>query len=443
MARRKKIKDPHYQREAKKYPHPIPSREYIMDYLRQRGKPATRQELLKALHIEDDISKSALRRRLRAMERDGQLIFNRRGGYGLIEKMNLIKGRVIGHKEGYGFLVPEQEGEDLYLSAQQMKCVFDGDLVLARTSYVDKKGRLSGEIVEVLERAHDNIVGRYYSQSELGYVVPDNKRINQDIIVPPGKAGKAKSGDFVEVKIISPPTTRTQAIGEVKKHFGDPFTPGVEIDVALHAHAIPYEFPKSVKQAVAPLAKDPSEKDYRGRKDLRDKAFVTIDGEDAKDFDDAVYCEPKPRGGWMLYVAIADVSHYVKPGSALDEEAKLRGNSVYFPGRVIPMLPTALSNHLCSLRPNRDRLVLTCEMAISPTGKLTRYRFYEAVIFSQARLTYTKVAAMLVDNDANLSMRYKKVLPHLKDLKNLYDTLVQQRQDRGAIEFETIETKIE
>ena len=381
--RKKKIQDPFAEREATNYAHPIPSREFILEYLRNRGQPTRRADIIKELGLTSDEEQEALRRRLRAMERDGQLVFNRRGGYGLIEKMNLIRGRVLGHKEGYGFLIPDEGGDDLFLNAQQMRTVFSGDRVLVRVKHVDRRGRREGEIVEVLERNTSELVGRYFMENGLGFVVPDNSRICQDIIIPSDQQNNAKNGQYVMVSITAPPTIRSQAVGRVIEVLGDHMAPGLEIDVAIRAHSLPYVWPDAVQNEITNFTGIVSENDKKNRVELRDKAFVTIDGEDAKDFDDAVYCETRPRGGWKLYVAIADVSYYVKPNSALDDEAKNRGNSVYFPGRVIPMLPEVLSNELCSLRPNTDRLSLVCEMEISSKGSLIKYNFYRAVILSK------------------------------------------------------------
>lgn len=439
--RKKKIQDPFAEREATNYAHPIPSREFILEYLRNRGQPTRRADIIKELGLTSDEEQEALRRRLRAMERDGQLVFNRRGGYGLIEKMNLIRGRVLGHKEGYGFLIPDEGGDDLFLNAQQMRTVFSGDRVLVRVKHVDRRGRREGEIVEVLERNTSELVGRYFMENGLGFVVPDNSRICQDIIIPSDQQNNAKNGQYVMVSITAPPTIRSQAVGRVIEVLGDHMAPGLEIDVAIRAHSLPYVWPDAVQNEITNFTGIVSENDKKNRVELRDKAFVTIDGEDAKDFDDAVYCRrihEKLNHGWKLYVAIADVANYVKPGSILDFEAKNRGNSVYFPNKVLPMLPESLSNGLCSLKPNLDRLVVVCEMNIDAHGILMDYAFYEGIIHSQARLTYTQVANMLNNSEQNP----KNLLPHIKEFHGLFKKLLRQRQLRGAIDFNTVETKI-
>jgi len=437
------IIDPYAEREAENYADPIPSREYILDYLRERERPATRSVLIRALGLDgNDDKKEALRRRLRAMERDGQLIFTRKGGYGLVEKMGLLSGRVIGHKDGFGFVVADDGGKDVFLNTKQMRSIFDGDRVLVRVAYTDAKGRREGELVEILERGNENFVGRYFIEDNSAFVVPENKRINQDIIVPESLSMDATHGQFVMVEILSPPTSRSQAIGRITEIIGEYMAPGMEIDVAIRGYNLPHKWPEELIQQAEQFGSVVTETDIIGRKDLREKPFVTIDGEDAKDFDDAVYCEPKPKGGWLLYVAIADVSHYVKPKTPLDQEAIERGNSVYFPGRVVPMLPFQLSNELCSLKPKKDRLTLVCEMSVSAQGKMMRYRFYEAVIYSHARMTYTNVNKILVKQDQKLRKQYHTLVPHLEHLYDLFTVLQQQRQVRGALEFDTIETKI-
>ncbi len=382
--------DPEAAREAEKYENPIPSRELILKHLSERGAPASREQLVEefGLTTEDDIE--ALRRRLRAMERDGQLIYTRRGAYAPVDKLDLVRGRISGHRDGFGFLIPDDGSDDLFLSPAQMRLVFDGDRCLARVSGVDRRGRREGAIVEVLSRAHETVVGRYYEESGVGFVVVDNPKMQQEVLVTPGRALDARPGQFVEIRITHWPTPRFQPQGDIVEVIGNYMAPGMEIDVALRSFDIPHVWPEAVVDEAAKLKPEVDEKDKARRVDLRHLPFVTIDGEDARDFDDAVYCEK--RGGWQrltggfrLFVAIADVSHYVKVGSALDEEARNRGNSVYFPERVVPMLPEVLSNGLCSLNPQVDRLAMVCEMTLSKSGSMTDYKFYEAVIHSHAR----------------------------------------------------------
>ncbi|MDG9926193.1 MULTISPECIES: ribonuclease R [unclassified Pseudomonas] len=444
--------DPEAAREAEKYENPIPSRELILQHLAERGSPAAREELLTELGLTTEEQEEALRRRLRAMERDGQLIYTRRGTYAPVDKLDLICGRISGHRDGFGFLVPDDGSDDLFLSPAQMRLVFDGDRALARVSGLDRRGRREGAIVEVIARAHESIVGRYFEEAGIGFVEADNPKIQQEVLVTPGRTGGAKIGQFVEIKITHWPTSRFQPQGDIVEVIGNYMAPGMEIDVALRSYDIPHVWPDAVTKEARKLKPQVEEKDKENRVDLRHLPFVTIDGEDARDFDDAVYCEKNSgrwklfSGGWKLYVAIADVSHYVKVGAALDEEAQKRGNSVYFPERVVPMLPEELSNGLCSLNPHVDRLAMVCEMSMSKSGELVDYQFYEAVIHSHARLTYNKVSYMLEQPKSSegksLREEYNEVLPHLKELYSLYKVLLAARHERGAIDFETQETRI-
>lgn len=450
MARKKQ--DPHASREAEKYENPIPSREFILSVMEEIAEPVSYESLCEALGLADDEQQSeALRRRLIAMSRDGQLISNRRGVFGLANKMELIKGRVQGNKEGSGFFIPQDGSDDLFLPPNEMLRVFDGDTVLARVAGVDRRGRKEGMIVEILERKTTQVVGRFYKDSGFGLVVPDNRRISQEVLIPENAQGKAEDGQFVVARLTNYPDRRRKATGEVVEILGDHMAPGMEIDVAVRSHGIPHEWPDAVKGALGSLPTEVARDELKGRFDLRKLPFVTIDGEDAKDFDDAVYCEPGPHGTAKLYVAIADVSHYVKPGEALDLEAQNRGNSVYFPGHVIPMLPEGLSNGMCSLNPHCDRLVMVCEMELGRTGKLKNYCFYEGVIWSHARLTYTEVAEMLEpdpDNEARarskvrLQERYAELLPHLQALYEVYQKLAAARRKSGAMDFSGNETRI-
>jgi ribonuclease R len=434
-------KDQFEEREAQKYENPVPSREFILEFLAERGRPATRKQLLIELGIETDVEREAFRRRLSAMVRDGQLHKNRRGTYGPIEKMELISGRVIGHKDGFGFVVPDEGGDDLFLNGRQMRVVFHGDRVLARVSGIDQRGRSEAIVVEVLEHNTQQLVGRFISEHGAYFVEATNQRITQEILIPPTEIGEAKDGQMVVVAIIQQPTAKDRPVGKIVEILGDHMAPGMEIDVAIRNHDLPYIWPDDVLDESTRFPVDVPESASKGRLDLRKLPFVTIDGEDAKDFDDAVYAAPDGKG-WVLYVAIADVSHYVKPKSALDREATNRGNSVYFPERVIPMLPEALSNGLCSLKPKVDRLTQVCEMKINSDGKITGYQFHEAVIYSHARLTYNQVFAMVEQNDVELQTQFKDLLPNLKDLFALYHTLHSARTARGSIDFDMPETKI-
>ena len=441
MAKRRSQDDPHRDREARKYEQPIPSREFILERLAARGTPASFSQIADELKLSSDQDLEALRRRLRAMERDAQLIVTRQGDYGLTQKMDLIAGRVVGHPDGFGFLVPDEGGDDLFLSPKQMRSLLHGDRVLASVIGIDRRGRREGGLVEVLERANQRVVGRFHMEHGMSFVIPSNTRINQDIAIPPEHRGGATLNQIVEVEIIEQPNPRSQPIGRITEVLGDHMAPGMEIDIAIRSHDLPYQWPKALEREIAGLTAEVPETAKQGRTDLRDLPLVTIDGEDARDFDDAVYCEPHGKG-WRLIVAIADVSSYVLPDTALESEARLRGTSVYFPGQVIPMLPEVLSNGLCSINPNVDRLCLACELSITATGQVREYRFFEGLMRSWARLTYNEVAAAVVARETKVRHNLKKVLPHLEDLHALYQVLRKQRDRRGAIDFETTETKI-
>ncbi|WP_324691266.1 ribonuclease R [Cobetia sp. D5] len=441
--------DPHAEREAHKYDKPIPSREFLLDKLEEYGKPITHENMSRMLGFEDEEQQEAVRRRLNAMERDGQVLRNRRGAYALIDKLDLIRGRVVGHRDGFGFLAREDGVKpDLAVPPRQMRRVFHGDQVLARVSGRDRRGRDEITIVEVLARNTQTLVGIYrQSEPDFGVLIPENSRIAQEVIIPNRVANGAKDGQVVSVRITQQPATRVQPVGEVVEVLGERMDPGMEIDIAIRSHDIPSEFPPEVEDQISTISAEVLEEDKKGRIDLRETPLVTIDGEDAKDFDDAVCAWQDDNGNWKLLVAIADVSHYVRGGSPLDQEGYVRGNSVYFPGQVVPMLPELLSNGLCSLNPHVDRLTLVCELTISASsGEMLDYRFFEAVIRSHARLTYEKVGTMLTDPESEegqaLCQQYNELLPSLHNLHALYGVLRKARDKRGAIDFETTETQI-
>lgn len=438
------IVDPHADRESNKYDNPIPSREYILEKLEEAGQPLDRKaitDLLGLLENEDAIE--ALRRRLRAMERDGQLMFTRKKEYALISKMDLLTGRVIGHADGFGFLCPEDGSDDLFLTAFQMRRLFHGDKAIVRISGVDRKGRREGALVEVLEHANPFIVGRLFIESGVGYVVADNKRISNDILVPQENVGPAHHGQVVSVEIIEHPTRHRQAVGKVVEVLGDHMAAGMEIDIAMRSHGIASNWSDAVESEIKNLTPEVPEeaKSQKGRVDIRNLPLVTIDGEDARDFDDAVYVEANDKG-WRLVVAIADVSHYVELDTALDKEAHERGTSVYFPERVIPMLPEILSNGLCSLNPNVDRLCMVCDMQLDKKGKVESHNFYEGVMESHCRFTYTKVAEIIENEESDLRTEYKDFVPQLLEMHQLFNVLLKRRKKRGAIDFDTTETRI-
>ncbi|WP_040852068.1 ribonuclease R [Thiorhodospira sibirica] len=439
---KKTLHDPHFQREAQKYENPIPSREFILEVIAQADGPMQFTPLAQMLELNDEQALEALSRRLRAMERDGQLVCNRKGAWLPVNQADLVRGRVIGHPDGFGFLVPDAGGADLFLSPKQMRALFHGDRALARVIGIDHRGRREGAVIEVLERNTQQVVGRLFMEGGIGFVMPDHKRITQDILIPPEHFNGAKPGQIVMVVIREQPSKRTRPIGQIVEIIGEHMGPGMEIDIAIRAHGIPFEWPDAVVEAANAMGTRVNPRAKQGRLDLRQMPLVTIDGEDAKDFDDAVYCEALPRSGFRLWVAIADVSHYVQPLDALDKEAQHRATSVYFPERVVPMLPEALSNGLCSLKPKVDRLALVCEMHITSRGNVKSYQFHEAVIRSHARLTYTEVAEALMDQEPKTCQRLEALLPHLQALYGLYQVLRAAREKRGAIDFESTETRI-
>jgi len=437
--RDRRAKDPNYEREAQKYDNPIPSREFIMQTIDELGCPMSFDELAEALSLSED-RHEPLSRRLKAMTRDGQLIRNRRGGYCVVDREELIPGRVIGHPDGFGFLKPDDGSDDLFLLPREMRKVWHGDRVIAHVSGTDRRGRREGVIVEVLERAFSRIVGRLHIEQGVAFVVPDNKRISHQILVAPDQLAGASDGQMVVVAIDEHPSEWRQPIGHIEEILGDHMAPGMETDVAIRAHDIPVEWPEEVQEQIRDFTEEVPEEAKQGRVDLRDLPLVTIDGEDARDFDDAVFCQPTKKG-WRLLVAIADVSAYVQPDSPLDREAFNRATSVYFPDRVVPMLPEVLSNGLCSINPKVDRLCMVAEMYFDAEGKMYRSRFFEGVMNSHARLTYDQVRDMLEHQDPDLCERFADVLPHLENLRALYRVLHAARQRRGAIDFDSIETK--
>ena len=439
MAKKSPPQDPNYAKELAKYDNPIPSREFILQTIRTHNAPMTKEEVFIALGITDETQQEAMRRRLRAMENDGQLVFTKRKCYALPEKLDLLKGMVIGHREGFGFLQVEGKKDDFFIPNVQMQKVMHGDYVLAQPNGFDRKGRPEVRIVRVLEANKKQIVGRFFIEQGIGYVMPDDSRITRDILIPDNARLGARMGQVVVVELHPRTAPFFQPIGKITEVLGDNMAKGMEVEIAIRKHDIPHSFPSAVEKQLKKWVEDVPEEAKRGRVDLRDLPLVTIDGEDARDFDDAVFCQKQGKG-WKLWVAIADVSYYVRPKSALDTEAYNRGNSVYFPNRVVPMLPEKLSNGLCSLNPQVDRLCMVCEITISAKGKMTDYQFYEAVMNSHARLTYNKVAKIL-EKDTALCERYASLVPHLQDLHDMYQALVKARQQRGAIEFETIESK--
>lgn len=464
--------------EAERAP---PARETILECLRAADVPLTPGELANRLGVAPALTE-ALNRRLAAMERDGQLLPNRKGVLLLASRLDLIAGRIQGHRDGFGFLLPDAGGPDLFLSPREMQKAMHGDRVLARRIGFDARGRPEGLIVEVTERAHRRLVGRFVNERGVHIVIPEDQRIKHDIIVAPGDIGSAQHGQVVSIEIIDPPANGAPPIGRVVEVLGEIGDPGMEIEIAVRKFDVPHQFSEAASQYASKLPVSVRPSDLRDRVDLRDVPLVTIDGEDARDFDDAVYCEPiefdadpgeavggtgasldtasaddeipAPKrsrnrsvrqAGFRLLVAIADVSHYVHPGDPLDADALERSTSVYFPRRVIPMLPENLSNGLCSLNPAVDRLVLVCDLLIDRQGSIRAYQFYDAVMHSAARLTYDEVWSMLsgqVPTRSGGGASRLGLLPQLQHLHELYRVLAASRSARGALELETTETRI-
>ncbi|HET7222121.1 MAG TPA: ribonuclease R [Rhodanobacteraceae bacterium] len=431
--------DPHAEREAQRYEHPIPSREAILALLAERGSLLRADAIAEALGIHDGVRREALDKRLRAMLRDGQLLESRRGGLAPAERIGLIAGTVLANADGYGFLRPDEGGEDLYLSPAQMRQVLHGDRVLASVVGVDRRGRQQGAIREVLERRGPRLVGRVVEERGVVVVDPDDRRLHQDVLIPSDARGGARAGQIVVAEITEPPTTQRGPIGRIVSVLGERLQPSLIVEMAIESHGLPHEWPIEVTREAESVEPRVTRAECEGRVDLRKLPLVTIDGADSRDFDDAVYAEPVRGGGFKLIVAIADVSHYVQPETALDDEAYKRGTSTYFPGFVVPMLPETLSNGICSLNPDVDRLCMACEMRVGADGEATRAKFYPAVMRSHARLTYDAVWEVIGGRDAETRHRMGKLLPHIDHLHALYKAFDAARKRRGTIEFETSE----
>ncbi|HEY8587532.1 MAG TPA: ribonuclease R [Rhodanobacter sp.] len=435
------MRDPFADREAQRYARPIPSREAILALLEARGELLTEARIATALDIDDESDLEALRKRLAAMVRDGQLLLGRRGGYAPTQKLDLIDGIVLANAEGYGFLRPSEGGDDLYLSPQQMRAVMHGDRVLASVVGIDRRGRRQGAIAEVLERRSPRLVGRVVVANGVTLVTPDDRRLNHDVMIKPGQEQGAHAGQIVVVEITAPPTAQRGPVGEIRAVLGERLEPSLVVEMAIASHDLPHEWSAEVLRDAAQVEATVTAAERAGRTDIRKLPLVTIDGADARDFDDAVYAEPRRGGGWRLIVAIADVSHYVQVGNALDSEAYERSTSTYFPGFVVPMLPETLSNGICSLNPQLDRLCMVCDMTVDAEGSVIRSKFYDAVMNSHARLTYDTVWQAVGLGDKDVRHEVADVLPQLENLHALYKAMAQQRKRRGAIDFETPEVK--
>jgi len=403
----------------------------ILRALEEAGAPLTERELAERLGIAKR-ERQAFAAGRAALERAGEVVQNRAGALLVAKRIALVSGRVEGHPDGHGFLIPDEGGASIFLPPHEMRGIMHRDRAAVRVSGKDARGRPLGTLVEVLERVNRRVVGRLHDEHGVLVLVPEDRRIAHDILVPPGEAARAKAGQVVTVELVTQPAPHAQPVGRITEVLGHYTDPGMEIEIALRKFDLPHSFSKGAMAVARSIPDEVRPDDIRGRRDLRPLEFVTIDGETAKDFDDAVYCE-REGGGFRLWVAIADVSHYVRHGDALDIEARERGTSVYFPRRVIPMLPEKLSNGICSLNPKVDRLAMVCEVAISAQGELGRYEFYPAVFRSHARLTYTTVWA---------DLQGERPPEHLARLYALFKILYRSREKRGAIDFETIETKM-
>jgi len=438
----KRSSDPHAEREASRYETPLPSRELILSTMSDQGIPLSVEQLYLLLDI-SDAERDIFNKRLNAMEREGQIIKNRKGALCIADKLDLIAGVIQGHPDGFGFLIPDDKtklnGEDLFLSPKEMSQVMHGDRAMVRMSGLDRRGRPEGKLVEVLERRTQRLVGRVIRSSGVTIVAAEDKRINKDILIPYHLDMDAKSGQVVMIELTEQPSAHAQPMGKVIEILGNYADSGMEIEIALRKHNLPYEFSAEAVKLAESYPKLVQAADYKNRIDCRELPLITIDGETARDFDDAVYAEPQGKG-WRLVVAIADVSFYVKPGDALDKGAFDRGNSVYFPQRVIPMLPEALSNGLCSLNADVERLCMICDMQVDGAGIVKQYKFYPSVMRSKARMTYTQVYEILQNPDGELAKEYEWLMPHLQHLYSVYQLMLTQREKRGAIEFESSET---
>jgi ribonuclease R len=425
--------------KGKPYKHPIPGPNDLIDFLTETGKPLKADAILKAFDLKGQRMRSLLVEKLNTMVRAGQIIENRRGEYCLTAKLDLVTGTVSGHRDGFGFVVRDDgESEDVYLSAREMRPLFDGDRVAIRVKGMDRRGRAEGQLVDVLERGTQQVAGQFIRERGIGLVIPDNSKISHRILIPKDESGGAKHGQMVVVEILDFPTYVEQATGRVVNIIGTPGEKGIATDIAIHSHAIPYKWPDTVREQVQDFGAEVPDASMDGRTELRNVDLITIDGADARDFDDAVFCM-KAESGWRLLVAIADVANYVSIGSALDKEAIVRGTSVYFPDRVVPMLPEVLSNGLCSLNPKVDRLCMVCDMEVSSSGKVTKATFFEGVMKSKARLTYSQVGDFL--SGASKTSVPSELQASVRDLHDLYKAFAKQRRHRGAIEIDLPQTK--
>jgi len=426
---------------AATYRDTIPQPAEIIDALQAKGVPTGFAELARTFSLAGDKEQKRLEKRLKKLLTNGQLLQNRRGEYCLLAKLDALTGKVSGHPDGFGFFIPDDGSEDIFLPFHEMQSLLDGDRVAVRLSGTGKKGRRAGAVVEILERGKQTVVGQFHDEHGIAYVIEAASRTPHHFMVADANRGGAEPGQMVKLEIIEYPSARREAQGKVVAVLGAPDDPGMLTTLAIESFGLRTGWSRKVKDATSQWGSEVREADKQGRVDLRALPLVTIDGADARDFDDAVYAEAD-GDGWRLLVAIADVSHYVQYDDAIDTEARKRGTSTYFPDRVVPMLPEALSNGLCSLNPDVDRLCVVCDMAVGASGKVERSKFYRAVMRSHARLTYGQVNAMVCEDDAETRRRYAKVLPHLEVLYQLYKALDRARRRRGALDLDLPEVRI-
>ena len=436
MSKRKKSAES----RGKPYQHPIPKRSAVLEFLNNAGRPVKMDAILAGFDLKEQRQRGLLQDQLSKMVRAGQVIENRRGEYCIAAKINLIAGIVIGHRDGFGFVRRDDGEDDVFLSAREMRSVIDGDRVAIKVAGLDRRGRPEGKVVEVLERGLRETAGQFIRERGIGVVVPDNPKISHRILIPKGESGSAKPGQMVVAEFLDYPTYTEQPTGRILQVIGAHGQKGIATDIAIHSNGIPFEWPEEVRESIREYGESVPEAAKKDRVDLRDTLLVTIDGADARDFDDAVYCEPA-GDGWRLLVAIADVSHYVQVGSALDKEAVKRGTSVYFPDRVVPMLPEVLSNGLCSLNPQVDRLCMVCDMKVAADGKVTGSKFLQGVMRSAARLTYSQVSDF-IDGKRVEGIGATLQQP-LRNLHQLYKSFARARERRGAIELDIPQTRMQ
>lgn len=432
-------KDPFLAREQQRYEFPLPSREWVIEILEAEGVPLSIAVLAEKLSIRAD-EYEFFERRLKAMARDGQVLINRRGAVCVAEKLELVKCRVEAHKDGFGFAVPldkQPKQADFVLYERQMRDLMHGDIVTVRPAGVDRRGRREGQVLDIIERAQTDVVGRFYIERGVAIMEPEDKRLVQPILLEPDSVAELqpKSGQVVSAKIESYPHNHQPAVARLSEVLGDYADSGMEIEIAVRKHHLPHQFSDACRKAAEKIPDHVRKSDLKGRVDLRNLPLVTIDGETARDFDDAVFAEKIGRN-YRLVVAIADVSHYVRPNDAIDNDALERATSVYFPRRVIPMLPENLSNGICSLNPDVERLCMVCDMMVTYAGNIKEYKFYPAVMRSHARLTYNQVWSWLSDG---LEHPYKE---QIDTLYRLFKILQKKRSSRGAVEFESVETQM-